>query len=71
MYVIYTVFAACKEGYYGRFCIRPCPLGRYGADCAGRCYPLCPDKNCDHVIGCVNDSKITTKGFKTGKINSE
>lgn len=65
--LLFTVIAACKEGYYGRFCTRPCPFGTFGADCAGRCFPQCPDENCNHVSGCINDNGITTKEFETGK----
>lgn len=64
---LFTVIAACKEGYYGKFCTRPCPFGTFGADCAGRCFPQCPAEKCNHVIGCINENGITTKEFETGK----
>lgn len=60
------VTSACKDGYFGSSCI-PCPLGFYGAECAGRCFPECAKDNCNRITGCQNDTKITTQNTKSGK----
>lgn len=55
---------ACQDGYFGSSC-NPCPPGFYGAECAGRCLPDCAEKDCNHIIGCQNDTKITTQKTKS------
>ena len=49
---IYLYSAACKPGYFGKTCDEPCPLGLYGDNCGGRCFPLCLNENCNHIHGC-------------------
>lgn len=58
------VIAACRDGYFGSSC-NPCPPGFYGAECAGRCFPECPDADCDSVSGCLNDTGIEKIQFVT------
>lgn len=58
--------AACKEGYYGLYCNNPCPPGTFGAECAGRCYPECGNKDCDHIRGCSTDIEDTNTRVQKG-----
>lgn len=47
------IFAACTQGYFGKFCNKSCPLGKFGDRCGGKCFPRCTDEYCDPVNGCL------------------
>lgn len=53
------MIAACKEGYFGKFCNQLCPSGTFGTQCGGQCFPNCAIEDCHHVNGCPNITEST------------
>lgn len=66
-YTCRTYSSMCP-GYFGAECT-PCPAGRYGNECEGRCYPECPVEYCNHVKGCFWKIENTTLSFTPGMRN--
>lgn len=52
IYIYLYIYAACRQGFFGKRCDESCPPGRFGASCGGRCFPKCTDAECDPVTGC-------------------
>lgn len=62
------IFAACAPGYFGKFCNKSCPLGKFGDRCGGKCFPRCTNEFCDPVKGClliIEKPKHTSKRYKS------
>nr|XP_022290647.1 uncharacterized protein LOC111102271 [Crassostrea virginica] len=57
----------CSSGYFGDFCNRTCPAGRYGPLCGGVCTPKCSVKKCHHVYGCGERNTTTVQAMVSGK----
>lgn len=60
------IYAECT-GYFGRFCNKSCPPGRFGHRCGGDCSPECTDEYCNPVSGCHLTTQNTTKLTVSGK----
>lgn len=63
-------FAACATGYFGPHCINRCPLGLFGDECAGSCYPHCSNITCHHVYGCLERTTEKSQAKASGKVSS-
>lgn len=61
------IFLACKPGFFGASCDSPCPLGFYGKYCAGVCYPICSEEECDTIKGCEYAKEINIQTTNSGE----
>lgn len=59
--IVYLVFTACPQGYFGELCNTSCPLGSFGEKYGGICSPKCTDEYCDPVEGYLFNNRITAQ----------